>query len=437
MKMMEVVNMKKGIHHGWLIVLGSFFMMATCYAVFVNCLNLFLVPITNDLGITRGQFNANTSIAAIVGVFASLFVGKLVQKCNARIFGIVNILLIVSSLACWSLVTQLWQMYLLSVVTGFTVISGTRLMISLLIANWFDHKRGLAVSLSLSGSGVGGMILSQVAASSINTYGWRTTFLILALITLIISMPLTVTVFHNNPFNIGLLPYGVSNESNNIAVGGKNQGYFGVTAKRAIRSGAFWLLLLGFLLMGLINGGVIINISANFTDAGYSAEFAANIVSLQLFVLIVGKITVGMVFDRYGVIRGIILGGITLMLATIGMFFAHNTFGPYLFALTFGFGTSLGTIAPPLIVIHEFGKKEFGSLVGYVTAIQMFGGAVGSILTGILYDRMGSYQLGWIILTFTSIVMLIAMLGSVLLAKKMKKEFDEESEDNSVSLMEA
>lgn len=411
----------KPIFPGWLVVAGGFLIMATCYAVFVNCFGFFLVPITKDLGITRVQFNANSSIAAIIGILASLFIGKLVDKYSARLVGTLCVLITVVDIACWAFVTQLWQMYLLSLVTGFTVISGTRLLISILVSNWFDKKRGLAISIALSGSGVGGVVMNQIVAAMITAQGWRPTFLLLAGITLLFSLPFTATVFRNKPSDIGLKPYGASDPEDKTS--GQENAFNGaikdVDQREAARSAAFWMLMAGFLLMGLINGGVIMNVSASFIDAGHTAQFAANIISIQMIVLIIAKITLGAVYDHFGMITGTVMGSITTILATCVMLFAQTTVAPYLFALFFGFGTCLGTIAPPLMVVHEFGKKGMGSLIGYVTAIEMLGVAAGSLIMGAIYDSAGSYALGWMTLSVVGIFMMVTLILSIKWSKNL------------------
>ncbi|TGA99862.1 MFS transporter [Sporolactobacillus shoreae] len=410
----------KPVFPGWLIVAGGFLIMATCYAAFVNCFGFFLVPITKDLGITRAQFNANSSIAAVIGILASLFIGKLVDKYSARLVGTLCVLLTVVDLACWAFVTQLWQMYLLSLVTGLSVISGTRLLISILVSNWFEKKRGLAISIALSGSGVGGVIMSQIVAAMITAHGWRPTFLLLAGITLLFSLPFTATVFRNKPSDIGLKPFGAHDLEDKTTGQRKtfNWAIKDVDQRGAVRSAAFWMLMAGFLLMGLINGGVIMNISASLIDADHTTQFVANIISIQMLVLIIAKITLGAVYDHFGIITGTVLGSVTTILATFVMLFAHTTVAPYLFALFFGFGTCLGTVAPPLMVIHEFGNKGLGSLIGYVTAIEMLGVAIGSLMMGTIYDATGSYALGWMILSVIGIFMMVTLILSIGLSKK-------------------
>jgi len=412
--------MKKGkLFYGWYIVIGGFLIMATCYTIFVNCMGLFLVPITTDLGISRAQFNLCTSISALVGIFASLVVGKLLDKTNARVIGSISVGIVVLDLVGWAFVTQLWQMYLLSFITGFCVLAGTRLLVSVLITNWFDKKRGLAVSLALMGSGFGGVVLSPIVSSLIISTGWHHAFLILAAITLVASMPLAVLTFYNTPASKGLKPYGSEDASQEDGRLPGAPEAIDLGWKIVRKTGAFRVLVLGFVFMGMVNGGVIINIAAQMTDAGHTPEFAASILSLYMFVVIIGKITLGAVYDKYGLIAGTMLGSITSLLGVVSLLCSAYSFGPYAFAITFGFGTCLGTVAPPLMAVNEFGKKDIGTIVGVVTAFEMIGAAVAAPITGSVADHFGTYAPAWIGLTVASVLMLITLVLSVNMSKKL------------------
>ena len=166
--------------YGWWIVAGGFLIMATCYTVFVNCIPLFQTHMVEELGVTVGQFNTGVSITTVVAVFASLVIGKLTDKCSARVLGCFTVVTSAVVLVGLSAVTQLWQLYALCVVAGMIVVAGTRLLVSVVISNWFTLKRGLAVSIALAGSGAGGVALSPLTSVMIVNYGWRTAFLVLA-----------------------------------------------------------------------------------------------------------------------------------------------------------------------------------------------------------------------------------------------------------------
>ena len=80
-------------------------------------------------------------------------------------------------------------------------------LVSVIISNWFTLKRGLAVSIALSGSGVGGVLLSPVTSAVIASYGWRVAFLVLAAICLVAALPVTLAAFTTRPSDKGLVPY--------------------------------------------------------------------------------------------------------------------------------------------------------------------------------------------------------------------------------------
>lgn len=174
---------------GWWIVAGGFLLMATCYTVFVNCIPLFQPRIVEDLGIRVGQFNTGVSLCTVVAVFASLAIGRLIDLTDVRILGTFTVLVAFATLLGFSAATQLWHLYALCILAGMVVVAGTRLLASVVIANWFTLKRGLAVSIALSGSGVGGVVLSPVTTMLIEQTGWRAAFATLAFVCLALGLP--------------------------------------------------------------------------------------------------------------------------------------------------------------------------------------------------------------------------------------------------------
>ncbi len=143
---------------GWLVVASGFVIMATCYTIFVNCMSLFQPLIVSDLGITLAQYNISNAISTVVSVVGSLVIGHVADKVSGRILGSLTVIATSAVLVGMSFVGELWQVYVLFAVSGCFAVASTRLLISLVTANWFTAKRGLAISIALSGSGFGGAI---------------------------------------------------------------------------------------------------------------------------------------------------------------------------------------------------------------------------------------------------------------------------------------
>lgn len=416
--------------YGWWIVAGGFLIMATCYTVFVNCIPLFQTHMVEELGVTVGQFNTGVSITTVVAVFASLVIGKLTDKCSARVLGCFTVVTSAVVLVGLSAVTQLWQLYALCVVAGMIVVAGTRLLVSVVISNWFTLKRGLAVSIALAGSGAGGVALSPLTSVMIVDYGWRTAFLVLAAVCLVASLPLVLVAFRSRPSDKGLLPYGAGQEEYAKADLSPDKPVTVSIGWKVLRKNScFWLLIVGFVMMGVTNGAIITNSIANMTSVtvggvevvsgGHSTIWAGNVWAFYLAVVIVAKIALGAVYDRWGLKVGTILGTATSVLAGVALCFPATDWGPILAAASFGFATCMGTVAPPIMVVKEFGKKDLGTVTGIVTAFEMLGAAVGAVVSGVMFDSYLSFVPVWIMVIAASVVMGVALLASVPGARKL------------------
>lgn len=423
--------MKQGkFFYGWWIVIGGLLIMATCYTVFVNCIPLFQTHIVQELGITVGQFNTGVSITTVMAVFASLVIGRLTDRCSARVLGAVTVVASSVVLVGLSFITQLWQLYALCVVAGMVVVAGTRLLVSVLISNWFTLKRGLAVSIALSGSGIGGIILSPVTSAMIVGYGWRPAFLLLAVVCLVASLPIAAIMFRTRPSDKGLEPYGAgqmeqlkADRSPDVPV------TVSVGWKVLRKSAGFWLLIFGFVMMGITNGAVITNSIANMTSVtlggvevvtgGHTTMWAGGVWSFYLAVVIVAKISLGAIYDRFGLKAGTLLGTVMSIAAGVALCFASTDWGPVLACLFFGFATCMGTVAPPLMVVKEYGKKDLGTVTGIVTAFEMLGAAVGAVVSGIMFDAYLSFIPVWIMVIIASVLMGITLLASIPAARKL------------------
>jgi MFS family permease len=416
--------------YGWWIVAGGFLIMATCYTIFVNCIPLFQAHIVEDLGITMGAFNTGVSLCTVVAIFASLAFGALVDKVSARILGGVTVITTSLVLVLFSFITEIWQLYALCVVAGMVVVAGTRLLASVLAANWFTLKRGLAVSIALSGSGFGGVLLSPLTSTIIVNWGWRSAFLVLATVAAIAALPIALVAFRNRPADKGLVPYGSGGTEKvkpdrspdvpvTVAVGWK-----------VLRTNSgFWLLILGFIAMGIVNGAVITNSVSNMTSVtlngqevvtgGHDAIWAGYVWSLYLGVVIVAKIALGAIYDRFGLRFGTVVGTLACAVAAVALCFPQSDVAPLVAAVAFGFGTCMGTVSPPVMVVKEYGKKDLGLVTGIVTAFELFGAAVGAVVSGVFFDAFLSFVPAWILALAASLVMGVTLLASVPAARNL------------------
>lgn len=410
---------------GWWLVAAGFLIMATCYTIMVSGMSLFQPHIVADLGITVGTYNTANSLSTLVSIVGALVVGHVVDRVPGRILGGLSVAITAAALVGFACVGAAWQLFVLFAIDGLVVVAGTRLLISIVVTNWFSAKQGFAVALALSGSGFGGAILGPVVNGLIGAYGWRTAFLVLAAVCFIISFPITVAVFHSRPSDIGLEPYG----SGTTGAPGTKKGAAGdavvdveVGWKRVRSHPSFWMLVAGFVVMGVLNGAAIPNSITNLTSVtvegqtvvtgGHTAEFASMFYSYNMIVVLISKIVTGSLYDRVGVRWGIIIGSLACLIGSAGMCFPATTVGPIVAATFFGFGTCMGTVAPPLVAVRLYGTKDMGKITGWITSLEMLGYALGTIMSGMVFDAFLSFIPMWVASIAGTVIMLALLLAA-------------------------
>ena len=72
------------------------------------------------------------------------------------------------------------------------------------------------MSIEISGIGLGGFILSPVIANLITNFGWRQTYFIMGLVTLVIGLPIVLFVIKKTPEEVGLEPYGADEDDHSV-----------------------------------------------------------------------------------------------------------------------------------------------------------------------------------------------------------------------------
>lgn len=415
---------------GWLVVAAGFVIMATCYTIFVNCMSLFQPRIVSDLGITLAQYNISNAISTVVSVIGSLVIGHIADKVSARILGSLTVIMTSAVLVGMSFVGSLWEVYALFAISGCFAVASTRLLISLVTANWFTAKRGLAISIALSGSGFGGAVLSPVVSNLIVSVGWRPAFLVLAAICMLLALPITAYSFRTSPREIGLAPLGENEGDVREEKAAKTTGTtVSVGWTRVKTHPSFWLLVIAFLLMGLVNGAVLPNQVTNMTSVtvngtkivtgGHDPIWAGTVLSVYMVTVVIAKISLGAIYDRFGLRFGNILGSAACIVACVALCFPATDLGPVVGAVAFGIGTCMGTITPTIAASKQFGMADLGKITGTITSLEMVGGTVGSILSGVLFDVSGSFASTWIVCLACSVVMVVFLVASEPSAAKL------------------
>ncbi|MFR4803375.1 MAG: MFS transporter [Eggerthellaceae bacterium] len=248
------------------IVIGSFLIMATA-AVFVNTGSLFQRYVVADLGITVSQYNLGVTIGSLTGIIGSLLIGPLIDRCSAhrhdgRRGGCGP------GLFLYSTMDALWQLYVYRFIAGFIIVAGTRLLVSVLIANWFKKKQGLALAIALAGSGLGGALLSpairrsSAARAGVSPIG-------AGAMCVVLTLPIVLPFSHRSRPTRARTRGGADCVKSRPTPPKRPRPRnicWKESAGSSRRSAPFWVMVLGFVAMGLVNGCILTNQVSNMTS---------------------------------------------------------------------------------------------------------------------------------------------------------------------------
>lgn len=380
---------------GWWVVVLGFLCMTFGYVSFVSLTSVFVLPVTEELGFARGEFMTYLTILSLACVVASPILGRLMSKGNLKIYMILASLCGFVGYFGFSRSSELWQFFLFSVILGLGFAGTAPMPVSLLINQWFGGKvRGTATGIAFIGSGLGGMILTPVLNMVITGYGWRSAYVILGLVFIVILIPAIIIMGVKDPKSKGFERMGETVAEAGITSDKKP----GMSLGEAKGTPALWLAIVSTVLVVFASSALLANSVSYFIECGIDPGKAASYAGLVLGSLIVGKPIGGFFCDKIGIRRG--AGIITIVFA---LTFAALYFMPLSAVLVFaviafyGLGGPTITIVPPLLVNGLFGEKDYGTIVGLMNTATSLGGAFGGMIAARIYDFTGSYSTFWLI----------------------------------------
>jgi MFS family permease len=368
--------------------------------------SVFFKPLAADFHASRAAVSLAFSLFNSVGALWIPGTGILIDRFGAKRVILVSTLffgLILCS-AYW-VGTSLWQLYVLFSLLGIFMASGPApVPYGVVISHWFDRHRGLALALSMTGIGIGSIVVPIVSQRLIAQFGWRMAFAIFGGATLMIPLPIVAALLQNDPAERGLRPDGDETPADPV-VRAHAQDQPGLTWHEIWHSPIFWILICIFSLAGAAVHGVALHMAAILTDRGITPERAAFATSLVGAAVIVGRLGSGYLLDRlFAPHVAILLYGATAVGTAV---LCTRTAGNAAFAAAFLVGLGMGAEVETMgyMISRYFGLHAFGTAYGHAFGAFMLAGAAGVWMMGAGYDRYHSYT-----------VPLAVLCGAMLLA---------------------
>ena len=349
--------------------------------------SVFVEPISQDLELSSASIASAYGLATLIAAFLLPYMGKIIDRYGARVSLIIIIIILGISCIFFGAASNF---LMLTVGFGFLRFFGQgSLMLGCanLVSQWFDSKRGFAMSLMALGFGMSMAIHPPVSQFLIDQYGWKYAWIILGISTWIIMVPALFILAWNNPENIGLKPDGVkkSNFKNDEV-----EAIEGLNLTEALKENSFYILAAMWFGMAMLVTTLHFYQVTILTNQGITTEFAASLFTVSAFAMVVFMPLVGKFFDnfptKYVLATGLLINSISLISITYSSSDAYSLF----YAVSFGINNAFSMTMFGYIWPRYFGRKHLGSIQGTGQMIGVIGASLGPLPVGFAIDYLGS-----------------------------------------------
>lgn len=392
---------------GWWLVLTGGFLALWGFGYQAYGFSALFKPISQELGLSRTATTVPASIGRMEGGIMAPIAGWLTDRFGPRWLIFLGAVMIATCFSLMSLVHSFWAFL---VVWGVFLPIGIdlALMIPLqaAIARWFVKRRGFANGIWVLFSGLSGVLVLPLIAWLIVSVGWRMTCLIGGVVMFCVGVPLVwFFVRQHRPEHYGMLPDGASGEGlEGEDMVEKGQRYaaemseFDISFSQALRTSAFWLLLISGACHNLAAPVINIHSVPFLTDNGVDPVRAAQMLSLMVMVSIPSRFLGGFLIDRLKKehFRFLIFAAYSLQALGFISFLLHQSMAMvYVWFLLYGvgFGMGFGLMMP--VRVRFFGRRAIGSIMGVGQSIMLPVGIIAPIWAGWVFDTTGSYMVAF------------------------------------------
>ena len=327
--------------YGWVVVFGCLCIQAAAIGIIQNTLSAFIVPCSTEFDVTRSVFTLYSSFSTFAGLLMAPVWGEFFKDRRFKNVMLVGCLIIGACMFGYSMAKNVYWFYVIGSVKGLFQGMLIGVPIPKILSNWFVEKRGLAMGLALAGSGLAGSVMTPIVTATIEGTGWRAGFVQLAVVYLIITVPIILFIIRETPEEMGQKALGA--DSFPKAPAGEGRALSGMTRTQAFKSKTFWYYGGALFLTEVCSMGLQNNLIAYLTDIGYSSMYAARIFSTMMAVLVLGKVVLGRVYDRFGMKTGTVMLFTLMTLSGALLCIASRSPIPMIFAVVF----ALPTPPPP------------------------------------------------------------------------------------------
>lgn len=382
----------------WIVVSASALILAISMGAIVNGLSAYIVPMQAEFGWQRGQV-ALINFSGIMGLaFGGLVMGPMADRRGTRPVVMFGVTVLGLCYMAASLITSLWQFYLLFFIAGFFGAGAIFPPVMAAVGNWFFFGAGMAIGIASAGQALGQGGVPFASALLIKSYGTSGAFGATGAFMLATLLPLSLLL--RQPPIAGADQLRASAAQEDTAVP--------INTVIATMSAAIILccICMAVPLMHLV---------PLIQDGGFAAEEAGSVIFVMLLVAILGRLAFGKLADMIGALPAYMTATAWMTLMVFGFLYIDSLRAFYIYAIVYGFGYA-GVMTGVLVSIRVLTPpSRRASALGIVMMFGWFGHAIGGYQGGVLYDLTGNYTAAY------SVAAVAGVLNLILVSNLLRK----------------
>ncbi len=370
---------------GWRVVLGAATGMGTGISLYLLIASMFIQPITEEFGWSRGDLGVGGMVSFLVGAVALPIIGRFVDRIGFRIIALIGATGLATVYVAVTMQPGVYALYLAFMVAG-GIFGGctSGIVYTRPVIATFTQQRGTALGLAAAGTSIMAILAPQVLSPIISEHGWRGGFYALAALTALIGMPLAIALIGSAKEKHASAADDVDENAPKVA---------DVPLSAALRSTRFWLLIAAIACVNIPGSGVLGQLAPLVADTGLSEGEVATVMSLYAAGLLAGRILTGFALDH---LPAPLVGGFMTVIPAIGIVllmqpepsFALAALAVALIGLQQGSEVDLFAY----FISRNFGVKHYSSIYGVVAMAGAMSTAVALVMFGKVHDATGSYD---------------------------------------------
>ena len=381
-----------GLFYGWRMVAAAGALRVLGAGLHSFGFTVFFLPLSRDLDLSRTATSLAFSLARAEGAIEGPVVGHLLDRYGPKPIMLAAVLLMGAGYLLLSQVNS----YATFLIVYLGVISlahagGFMHAPMVLINTWFIRHRARAITISSAAFGLGGVLVAPVLSVIVQAWGWRWGAAIGGVLFLVVGLPLCLTI-RRSPESMGLLPDGDQPAGPAPGKAGPTiKSEVDVTVAEALKSFAFW----GSVLAAGIRNASYHAIGVHFVPfmvwKGLSQSEAALLLGVYAFLGMALTLILGWVADRANKPR---MAALILFAAAGAVFLPIVGSSLWSLCLFTIFFAAVETTFPLgwAVVGDLFGRKHYAKIRGYMTLFYTWGGVLGPVIAGAIFDRWQTYE---------------------------------------------